>query len=276
MNHDGGKTFARIIDILKDIHLFCHKKSICYSVAGGTLLGAIRHQGFIPWDDDIDVMMPRKDYELFCKTYCSNRYEVVSMTNDKSCKIAYARVCDMTETLVQHQAWTSKKVGIWVDIFPIDGAEDDYESFKNHYSDSKKIWESLFYNRALGGEVNSSNSAKLNFAIRCLSLFHLSWINDIIARKKVKALNQYAQLIPFGTTHHVSQFAFLEPGFKEYFEYEAFSKIVKMPFERTAVYCISGYDHYLTKFYGNYMELPPVEQRVPKQNYLKFVWRKSK
>ena len=102
---------------------------------------------------------------------------------------------------------------------------------------------------------------------------HLLWVNDIIARKKVREISQNAQLIPYGSTHHVSQLAFLEPGIKEYFEYEAFREIVKMPFEDTVVSCIAGYDHYLTKFYGNYMELPPVEQRVPKQKYLNFYWR---
>ena len=261
------------LSILKDIHSFCEKETISYSVSGGTLLGAIRHKGFIPWDDDIDVMMPREDYEKFCKEYNAERYKVFSLNNDKSCKIAYARVCDMTQTLVKEQAWTSTKVGVWVDVFPFDGAEDDYEEFKNHYSSIKKIWASLFYNRALGGGVKPSNSNKLNVTIKALSSLHLLWINDMIARIKVKRINTKAQSIAYGTTHHVSQFAFLEPGFKEYFELDAFSNTVLVPFEDTVVRAISGYDHYLTHFYGSYMELPPIEQRVPKQDYLKFVWR---
>ena len=263
------------LDILKDIHLFCENNSIRYSVAGGTLLGAIRHKGFIPWDDDIDVMMPREDYRIFCETYSSRPYRLISFNNDKSCKIAYARVCDMGKTLIQDQAWTSKKVGVWVDVFPFDGAEDDFVSFTKHYAANKEIWESLFYNRALGGGVKPGNSNKLNTTIKVLSLLHLLWINDIIARIKVKRINHNAQLIPYGTTQHVSQFAFLEPGIKEYFDIDAFQKTVMLPFEDTTVNAIVGYDHYLTRFYGDYMELPPVEKRVPKQDYLKFFWREQ-
>ena len=94
------------LGILKDIHSFCIKHDIKYSVVGGTLLGAVRHQGFIPWDDDIDLMMPREDYERFCRIYCSEQYRLFSCHNDRSCKIAYARVCDMNRTLVLEQAWT--------------------------------------------------------------------------------------------------------------------------------------------------------------------------
>ena len=261
--------------ILKDIHAFCNNNSIHYSIVGGTLLGAIRHKGFIPWDDDIDVMMPRNDYDKFCLLYKSENYKVLSLKNDISCKIAYARVCDMTKTLVKEQAWTSKQVGIWVDVFPFDGAEDDYASFKAHYALAKKTWQSLFYNRAIGGGVNPSNSKKLNLIIRILSLSHLFWINDLIARIRVKKINTIAQRIPIGKTQHISQFVFLEPGYKEYFELKAFKDIISIPFEDTIVNAIAGYDHYLTTFYGNYMELPPLEQRVPKQNYLRFFWREE-
>lgn len=261
------------LGILKDIHSFCKENTISYSVIGGTLLGAIRHRGFIPWDDDIDIMMPREEYERFCRTYCSVNYKVISFHNDSSCKIAYARVCDVTRTLVQEQAWTSEQVGIWVDVFPFDGAEDEYKSFINHYTSNRKIWKSLYYNRALGGGIRLNNSTKLNFTIKVLSFFHLLWMNDIIAMLKVKRINKNAQLIPYGNTRHVSQFAYLEPGLKEYFEFEAFKEIVVKPFEDTEVNCISGYDHYLSKFYGNYLELPPEEHRVPKQDYLIFVWR---
>lgn len=264
---------AESLSILKDIHSFCNKHGIKYSIAGGTLLGAIRHKGFIPWDDDIDLMMPREDYERFCRTYCSGQYQLLSYHNDKSCKIAYARVCDMTRTLVLNQAWTSEKVGLWIDIFPFDGAEDDRTNFIRHYSSCKRIWESLFYNRAIGLGTKPNNSIKLNLIIKFLSSLHLMWVNNFIAKIKIELLNHKAQKIPYGTTKHISQFAYLEPGFREYYEISAFKEIRQIPFGDTVVNAITGYDHYLTSLYGDYMELPPVDQRVPKQDYLSFVWR---
>lgn len=262
------------LDILKAIHIICEDNGITYSVIGGTLLGAVRHKGFIPWDDDIDIMMPRGDYERFCRLFIhSDKYKVLSTQNDKSCKIAYAKVCDIKDTVVIDQAWTSEKVGLWVDVFPFDGAENDYDAFKSRYARIKKIWTSLFYNRAIAGKTSKANNAKLNIAIRCLSLLHLSRLNDFLARVKIRRINESAQKVPYGTTDFVSQFAFLEPGPKEYFAYGAFQDRELMRFEDTEVYGISGFEHYLTRFYGNYMQLPPEKDRVPKHEDSRIVWR---
>lgn len=261
------------LGILKEIHSFCEENNITYSLIGGSLLGAVRHKGFIPWDDDIDIMMSRNEYERFCKQFHSQHLKLLYWQNDKTCRISYARVCDMEKTIVEGQAWTAEKVGIWIDVFPFDGAEDDYEKFKKRYSANKKVWNSLFLNRALGSGVKSGNGPKLNFAIKVLTALHLLWLNDIITRKKVKRIDRNARRIPYGTTGHISQFAFLEPGSKEYFDIKEFNDVIKLPFEGTFVYAIAGYNHYLSRFYGNYMELPPEEKRVPKQNYLSFIWR---
>jgi lipopolysaccharide cholinephosphotransferase len=82
------------LDILKDVHTFCINNQLHYSVAFGTLIGAIRHRGFIPWDDDIDIVMPRPDYERFCQTYHSERFHLKHRGNDKKCMITFARVYD--------------------------------------------------------------------------------------------------------------------------------------------------------------------------------------
>ena len=87
------------LDILKDVHSFCQKEGIKYSLAYGTLIGAIRHKGFIPWDDDVDIMMTRPEYERFIRAYkSSNGYEL--LPEGKDSMIAMARVYDRQKTQV--------------------------------------------------------------------------------------------------------------------------------------------------------------------------------
>lgn len=111
------------LEILKDVHDFCISNDINYSLAYGTLLGAIRHKGFIPWDDDIDIVMPCPDYERFCKIYRSKKWRLFSPVNN-DCYLNYSRVCDLDKTWVLSLPWCKESpTGLWIDIFPIDGIE---------------------------------------------------------------------------------------------------------------------------------------------------------
>ena len=101
------------LEILKDFHKFCVKNNLTYSLDSGTLIGAIRHQGFIPWDDDIDVIMPRKDYDILCKTYRSEKgYKIISNINQSSF-IFFARICEMDKTVVYTDLpWYKEETGV--------------------------------------------------------------------------------------------------------------------------------------------------------------------
>lgn len=82
------------IEILDEVHSYCEQKGLVYFLSSGTLIGAIRHKGYIPWDDDIDIYMPRPDYEKFVSTFNESayKYRVISLSTDKSCSFAYAKV----------------------------------------------------------------------------------------------------------------------------------------------------------------------------------------
>ena len=122
------------LSILCKIDSFCRNNNIRYSLAYGTLIGAVRHKGFIPWDDDVDIMMPRPDYERFLSEFKSD--EEVMLISEYQSYITFSRVCDVKtticETLLPYAPQKlSSKAGVWIDIFPIDGVESDIQSFRN-------------------------------------------------------------------------------------------------------------------------------------------------
>ena len=132
------------MEILKSIHLFCVEHNLRYSLAYGTLLGAIRHKGYIPWDDDVDIMMPRPDYERFIKEYSNyeSKYTVQTHINDPSYFLAFAKVYDNRTELVIFPT----KTGVFVDVFPIDGLPDSEEETQRYYERRLKlIFKNILY-----------------------------------------------------------------------------------------------------------------------------------
>lgn len=108
-----------------DIDRFCRNNNISYTISAGTMLGAIRHGGFIPWDDDADLFMLRKDFDRFVKVYKSDRYHLLFNTNcgEEYFMSAYAKVSDPKTTIVDRKART--KYGVYVDIFPLDDVPEN-------------------------------------------------------------------------------------------------------------------------------------------------------
>ena len=121
------------LEMMKDIHAFCVKNGIHYSLAYGSLIGAIRHKGFIPWDDDIDIMMPRPDFERFSREYKSENGFWLSSVYGDDTYVNYTRVYD-DRTLVICPAKAGKKeTGVWIDIYPIDGISDNAEESREQF-----------------------------------------------------------------------------------------------------------------------------------------------
>ena len=115
-------------EILKEVRDFCDNNNLTYFLGGGTLLGAIRHKGYIPWDDDIDIMMPREDYEKllteFNKT-CDNQYKLLSYKNTEDYYYLFAKVINTKTILVEDNYKKIKDLGIYIDVFPIDYLPED-------------------------------------------------------------------------------------------------------------------------------------------------------
>lgn len=255
------------LDILKDVHCFCENNNINYSLAYGTLIGAVRHKGFIPWDDDIDIIMPRPDFERFCKSYHSSKYK---KSNPDKGYTMFARVYDDTLTYVEQKElpWAPFDTGVWIDVFPIDSVADNKKEFIKTGEKILKLWKLEFIKRNTFVPLQKKNLQKKIKSIIKTIFFPIP-ISSIL-KKHRKLMSKYK----YGTTNHCSQLCCADNIFKEYVPIELFKEYTTILFEGESFKVIKEYDKYLKICYGNYMQLPPEEERIPKQNEtMLFYWK---
>ncbi len=252
VNKDEIKTIQ--LDILQSIHEFCQERNVRYSLAFGTLLGAIRHKGYIPWDDDLDIMMPRPDYERFVKEYQGNHphYVIQTYKNDESYFLSLAKVYDnRTEQII-----FPTKTGVFVDIFPIDGLPDTENEAKQYIDKYCKL---IFHDILYTCKNNAYRSgSKLFNSIKYI-------VKRILYPSRQRGIEKLDALInswPYEASSYAG-YAIVETGMKGYMKKAVFEDYVLVPFEGKEYYAIADYDTFLRKRYGDYMQLPPVEERVP-------------
>ena len=261
------------LEILKDVAGFCESNGIRYSLGYGTLLGAVRHKGFIPWDDDVDIMMPREDYERFRVLYKSDRYSFIDSQNTPDCYIAFGRVCDTEKTIASSCIpWVKRDVGVWIDIFPIDRVPDDKETFD-------RIYDALFllmkFNVGIR-KVHTISSSRFSIRKR-LKIWTLKRTHPRLIKRDpmdiVKDMDTLIALVSPPDSHHWSQLTCPEAGANEFFEEDEINEYVRLEFEGREFSAWKGYDKILRDSYGDFMQLPPKNKRKPLQNYITFYWK---
>lgn len=253
--------------ILKDVHDFCQAHGIRYSMAYGTAIGAVRHQGFIPWDDDVDLFMPRPDYELFCRLYKQRPYELVAPQDGES-YITFARVCDMQHTVSKIATpWCKHETGVWIDIFPVDGADDDKREFDARYEKAHSLWLRTYRERGARQKLIG------DFGIRTklkLLVKKIIYANGLLLERHLREFNTLIQQKDFKSSKYCCQMACCDNGSDEYFPSSVFNSIITVPFENYEFCLIEDFDTVLRTEYGDYMQLPPEDKRVPKLSETRF------
>lgn len=245
------------LDIMKKVHAFCCERNLRYLMAYGTLIGAVRHKGFIPWDNDMDIVMPRPDYEKLIDALkdrpLAGHLYLLHYTTDAGYHYQCARICDSrTEVRPSYIREQPKRMGIWVDIFPIDAIQDNpaVQTLTNIRMGILKILQrSDIY--ALGDARGWKHSVK-----RMLRRA-LPNKNNAYQRK----LDAIASKTAFGKSDYAGNITEYDSTYCEYVPAD-FDSPMLLAFEDQRFFAPNRYDEILTFEYGDYMKLPPIEQRT--------------
>ena len=248
------KAFARV----------CEKHNLRYFLVGGSALGAIRHKGFIPWDDDIDVGMPRKDYDKFMELqyeFEGTPFFIQNFKTDPCYVYNYGKLRDSSTTFIEY-TYKNHRInhGVWVDIFPIDGFSKETkprEKFKGRLL--RKIWFQVYlsYLPALRRKVRKETWFKdilLNIVAGLFYIFD-------IAHYRNKKVDKFARKIPLEESVLGGNYF----GFnlkREAMDSNLYKEFIKVPFEDTEAVVLKDYDTYLRNLYGDYMTPPPPEKQI--------------
>lgn len=237
------------LDILDWVVDFCKSHDLRYFLSSGTLLGAIRHKGYIPWDDDIDLYMPRKDYNKFIKLF-NDPSDTIELKKQGSKKYLYtfAKVCNKHTLLLEDEV-PGFELGINIDIFPVDFVSDDINTRKKLWWWKKKLY------RIRRAKLQNTNFLDSKFNYLCYR--HVP-IPLRIVDKLIHKLFQDNE--PTNTMCNLTESGGPYDGC---FSRECIEgKPVEVEFEGKKYQAMYGWDEYLKATYGNYMQLPPVDQRV--------------
>lgn len=244
------------VEILDEVDSFCKKNNIKYCLCGGTLLGAIRHKGFIPWDDDIDIIMFREDYDKFIKEYSKikdGKYFVQSYETDNNFWQMFAKV-RKKNTLFNEKRFEHLDVNkeISIDIFPVDNAPDTgYDTIK-YRANMIKVFNSAVMLKLKMKKLNECNFKVLTW---CLSFFPIKFLN----KKLYKWITKDKDLDSKYCVSYCSTYSIR----REYVLKEQFFPFGEALFEGKKYPIPNHYKEYLTSLYGDdYMKLPPKEKRV--------------
>lgn len=235
--------------ILDDVHRFCETHGIRYSLSSGTLIGAVRHKGYIPWDDDIDIYMMRSDYERFLASYHDEQglYRVLDPKKEQHYYYTFAKVVDLRTKMVEKET-EGYEIGVYIDVFPVDYVTENLQERERIFQLKHLLYK---IRRCKISQSNPLHSPLAYWCYRCLpvSVAMLNrWIECLIVLRE-----------PTGTICHMTEAG---PSIRGCFPATDMEQLIDMPFENRTYKVMAGYEDHLRRTYGDYMQLPPEDQRV--------------
>ena len=249
---------ARELDILRKVRDFCEERGLTCYLAYGTLIGAVRHQGFIPWDDDVDLIMFRPDYDLFMREFNQGRndsLEAWDVSNNPSYRHNMGKVVDVSTVLVEKNSNLGDEIGVYIDIFAFDYLpEDEVERTKV----LRRLQHLRNYYRRINEDPSEQKNPIKRLALRGTKLALRLLPGNLIAKR----MNDAAFAATGGKrTSICGELTSYSSKERSVFRTAWFEETVPLPFEGELFPAPKEYDTILRYFYGDYMQLPPPEKR---------------
>lgn len=255
-------------ELLKKVHKYCKDNNLSYFLIDGTLLGAIRHHGFIPWDDDIDILMPRKDYDLFFQKFGErDNAKAINCETDNDYYLPFGKVID-TRTVVKENISLKTELGVYIDVFVLDALSDNYK--ENERAVKKlQFYRNLLSVNLLPGSDKRKGWKRIAHSIlnKVIFLFNMNNLSKKM-NNTAKQLGKNTKNPPwFGRLCNISAAEIEQKLYPEDFNGAGDA------FFEGSIFCAPcGYDRVLKELYNDYMQFPPENERVSHHEYNQY-WK---
>lgn len=242
-------------EILKVFDAFCKENNITYYLSHGTLLGAIRYKKFIPWDDDVDLLIPREDYNRMIKLFQdTERYRLFAPEKDPKYRYPIAKLCDMTTRKVEFDCNNGVELGVDIDLFPLDSWDDDFEQAKK---EAEYIHKNMYYLSLTKMKKPKTDNPVKKFGMSVIMAGYKMLGSRYFIKKIIKASNNENQK----GSRYLGCKAWCVYGAKGIIPAEVFAETAEIEFEGEMFPAPKDYDTYLTCLYGDYLPEPPKEKQ---------------
>ncbi len=252
-------------NLLKIFDSFCKENDIKYFLSNGTLLGAIKYKGFIPWDDDIDVLVPRGDYNKLLSLFRDDeKYKLLAFEKNQAYRFPFAKLCDMTTRKEEENINNGIALGVDIDIFPLDLWNSDLDKAKHEaYSINKKMFFLTLTKLNKPDSLNPIKRAIKLIVMLFVKMFGSSFFVQSIIKSATKSNSKKCTFLGCKS--------WCIYGEREIIPADVFSDTTQVDFEGEKFPAPIGYDRYLRSLYGDYEKDPPLEQQKSHHKFSAYI-----
>ena len=259
------------LELLLAFNGICIENDLTFYISGGSLLGAVRHQGFIPWDDDIDVSMPRPDYERFRTLFKEKQlfpdYIKMACFEDGNFEQPYMKIFDSRVHVTNDHYLDSEVPYLWMDVMPVDGLPDDRQESEEIFKKIARI------RRIMLAGVSKASFGNSMFKRIIKQLVFRPYVSMVGVRTLSQRIVDIAKANNYEDSNYCAAVTWGLYGIGERMQKSKFEEVTTVFFEGYAIPTMACYDTYLSGLYGDYMQLPPIEKRVSHEMHA--VWMGS-